>query len=72
MMFAINIRMFENMGPNLPYSYHGYGYLEDLEKITEKNLYEYYKEFLSKSSVDIYVIGDFNDSQIINLVKDIY
>jgi len=65
-----NIKMFENMGPGLPYSYHGYGYLEDLEKITEKNLYEYYKEFLSKSSVDIYVIGDFSEQEVISLIKE--
>ena len=63
-----NIKMLESMG-DMPYSYHGYGYKEDLEKINEKNLYEYYKEFLNKSDVDIYVIGDFDENQIIDLVK---
>lgn len=64
-----NIKMLESMG-DMPYSYHGYGYKEDLEKINEKNLYEYYKEFLNKSDVDIYVIGDFDENQIIDLVKE--
>ena len=64
-----NIKMLESMG-DMPYSYHGYGYKEDLEKINEKNLYEYYKEFLNKSNVDIYVIGDFDENQIIDLVKE--
>ena len=64
-----NIKMLESM-EDMPYSYHGYGYKEDLEKINEKNLYEYYKEFLNKSDVDIYVIGDFDENQIIDLVKE--
>ena len=64
-----NIKMFENMSSTAAYSYHGYGYLDDLSLITERNLYEYYKEFLAKSSVDIYVIGDFSETEIINLVK---
>ena len=63
-----NIKMFENLG-DLPYSYHGYGYLEDLEQINEKNLYDYYKEFLYKSDVDIYVIGDFKEKELVSLIK---
>lgn len=65
-----NIKLFENMGSDKPYSYHLYGYLDDLEKINEVNLYEYYKEFLTKSSVDIYIIGDFSEKEVIKLVKE--
>ncbi|MBQ8473018.1 MAG: insulinase family protein [Bacilli bacterium] len=64
-----NIKMLENMGSD-SYSYHGYGYKEDLEMITEENLYKYYKEFLTKSDVDIYVIGDFKEDEVIKLVKE--
>jgi len=64
-----NLRMLENMDKNSPYSLHGFGYLEDLEEITTKNLYEYYKEFLTKSLVDIYIIGDFNFEDVLKLVK---
>ena len=67
-MYA-NIRMLENIG-DLPYSYRGFGYLEDLENIDEKNLYLYYKEFLQKSDVDIYIIGDFDEKEIVSLVKE--
>ena len=67
-MYA-NVRMLEHLGDKA-YSYRGYGYLEDLEKIDEKNLYEYYKEFLQKSEIDIYVIGDFNEKEMISLVKE--
>lgn len=65
-----NIKMFENMDSTAPYSYNGYGYLEDLEKIDEKNLYEYYKEFIKTASVDIYVIGNFDEKEMIRLIKE--
>lgn len=65
-----NIKMVSNMDKDLPYTYNGYGYLEDLEKIDEKNLYTYYKEFLNTSSVDIYAIGDFNEKEMISLIKE--
>ena len=66
-MYA-NTRMLENIGDDV-YSYHGYGYLEDLETINEKNLFDYYKEFLFKSDIDIYVIGDFEEKEMISLIK---
>ena len=65
-----NIKMFENMDKNAPYSYNGYGYLEDLEKIDEKNLYEYYKDFIKTASVDIYVIGNFDEKEMIRIIKE--
>ena len=64
------VKMLENMDSSMPYAYHGYGYLEDLEQINEKNLYEYYKEFLTRSLVDIYVIGDFEEEKMISLIKE--
>ena len=45
------------------------GYKEDLEKIDRKNLYEYYKEFINNSSVDIYVVGDINFNEIEELIE---
>ena len=66
-MFA-NIRLLENIGSEA-YSYRGFGYLEDLEQINEFNLYQYYEDFLYKSDVDIYIIGDFEEKEILPLVK---
>ena len=63
-----NSKMLEGIGDG-PYSYKGYGYLNDLEKITPKNLYEYYQEFILKNDVDIYVIGDFDEKEMISLIK---
>lgn len=64
------IRMLENMSKDAPYSYHGFGYLEDLDKITEENLYEYYKELLRKCSIDIFVIGDIDFTKMEKLIKE--
>ena len=64
------IRLFENMDKDMPYSYHGFGYLEDLEKITRENLYEYYQEFISKSSIDIFIIGDVDISSCENIIRE--
>lgn len=64
------IKMLENMDKAAPYSYHGFGYVEDLEKINEDNLYEYYKDFISNSSVEIYVIGDIDFDFIEKIVRE--
>lgn len=52
-----------------PYSYNSYGYLSDLEKITPKNLYEYYQSMLNEDYVDIFVVGDINPTEIKNIFK---
>ena len=54
---------------NQPYSYNPFGYLEDLEKITPENLYEYYKSMLSNDYVDVFIVGDIDASKIKKLFK---
>ena len=53
-----------NTTNNKPYSYNSYGYLEDLEKINETNLYEYYKKMLNNNYVDVFVVGDIDKDKI--------
>lgn len=52
---------------DMPYSYNTFGYIEDLDKIDGKNLYEYYKSVLKEDQIDIFVLGDFNDN-----IKEIF
>lgn len=52
------VKMLEKMGPNETYSLHGFGYIEDINNINEENLYEYYKDFIRTSGLDIFIIGD--------------
>lgn len=62
------IRMLEQMGPDEVYSYREFGYMEDLKGITEESLYHYYQKVMNKSLVDVYVIGDFDESQMEELM----
>lgn len=60
----------KEMDSNKPYSYHGYCYEEDLEKITKYSLYEYYQKFLQTNLVDIYVVGDFDFSKMEAMIRN--
>ncbi len=64
------VKMLEKMGPKEKYSLHGFGYIEDLEKITEENLYEYYKDFIRNSGLDIFIIGDIDFDEIEQIFKE--
>lgn len=64
------MRMFENMDPDAPYSYRMVGYEEDLKKITRENLYMYYKKFIQNNIIDIYVIGNFDEKEVENMITE--
>ena len=50
-------RCIEEMFKNNPYGIYKYGSLQDLEKINEKNLYEYYLNIIRNSPIFIYING---------------
>lgn len=50
-------RCVEEMFKNNPYGIYKYGSLQDLEKINEKNLYEYYLNIIQNSQIFIYING---------------
>ncbi len=55
------LRLFEEMDKKSPLSFNTYGYSEDLEKIDGKKLYDYYKNFLKKDLIDIFIVGNIDD-----------
>lgn len=55
------IRLYEEMDKG-PLSYRTAGYLEDLDKITESNLYDYYKSVIENDNIDIFIIGDIKEN----------
>ena len=57
---------------DMPYSYNSYGTLDDLEKINAKNLYEYYLSVLKDDMVDIFVVGDIENTKIKKIIKDTF
>ena len=54
-------RCIEEMYKDKPFGLYKFGYVEDLEKIDAKNLYEYYKTFIDTCKIDIFVSGDVQD-----------
>lgn len=66
--FALD-RCIEEMYKNQPYGLYKYGYIEDMENINEKNLYEHYKKLISNCKIDIFVSG-IVDEEIENIIKE--
>lgn len=62
-------RCIEEMYKNQPYGLYKYGYIEDMENINEKNLYENYKKLISNCKIDIFVSG-IVDEEIENIIKE--
>lgn len=51
-------RCIEEMYKNDEYGLFKYGYTEDLERINNANLYEYYKKLIENCKIDIFVSGN--------------
>lgn len=56
------LRLLEEMDKGV-LSYNPIGYMEDLEKITNKDLYLYYEELLKNSLIDIFIIGNIDSEK---------
>ena len=46
------------------------GYIEDLDKINEKNLYSHYNSVIFSSPIDIFLVGDVDTAEIIKFLKE--
>ncbi len=55
---------------DMPYSNSSYGSIEELDKIDEKTLYEYYKKMLKNDIVDIFVVGNVDSEKIKEIFKE--
>lgn len=62
-------RCVEEMFKGAPYGLYKYGYVEDLEKITPENLFEYYKEFIGKCKIDIFASGENAPEEMIKMIE---
>lgn len=62
-------RCIEEMYKEKPYGLYKYGYVEDLEKIDSKNLYEAYLDLIKSCKIDIFVSGDFDEKTLEEKVK---
>ena len=67
--YALN-RCIEEMYKDKPYGLYKYGYVEDLENINSKNLYNYYTELINTSKIDIYISGELKKEDILEVIKN--
>ena len=52
-----------------PYGLYKFGYVEDLEKITSKELYEYYKKMIKECKIDIFISGKIDTTETKEMVE---
>lgn len=71
MSYAVQ-RCFEEMCKNENFGLYELGNSSDLDKINEINLFEYYKRVITTSPIDIFVSGNFVESEIYELVKTLF
>ena len=67
--YAFN-RCIEEMYKGKSYGLYKYGYIEDLDKIDEKNLYRYYKNLIENSKIDIFISGALNAEKTAEIVEE--
>lgn len=63
-------RCIEEMYKDDPYSTYKYGYVEDIDKITDEELYNQYKTIIDSAKIDIYVSGDYNKQEIKDIIQN--
>ena len=62
-------RCVEEMFKDEPYGLYKYGYVEDLDKLTPQNLYEYYKELIKQCKIDIFVSGTMDNEKTNSIIE---
>jgi len=63
-------RCTEEMYKDKPYGIYKFGYVEDLENIDAKTLYEYYIEMIKNCKIDIFVSGKIDMNTAKQIVQD--
>lgn len=63
-----NFRLVEEMCKGEPYALHVHGQMDAVDQISAEGLFEYYERAFSEDEIDLYVIGDVNESEVETLV----
>ena len=64
------MRCTEEMYKGEPAGLFRYGYVEDLDKINNKNLYEYYQKLIKECKIDIFISGNLDNVDYKKLITD--
>ena len=63
-------RCIEEMYKNKAYGLYKYGYVEDLNKINENNLYKHYLEVINTGKIDIFVSGELEKETVEEIITN--
>ena len=63
-------RCVEEVYKGKAYGLYKYGYVEDLDKIDEHNLYDAYKKLISDSKIDIFISGNFDENAVNTMLEN--
>ena len=63
-------RILELAGKNTPLELKSEGYLETINEVNEKNLFEYYQKIIKTDNIDIFIIGDVDEEYLKKLIKE--
>ncbi len=66
------MRLGESFDKTSPVSFRMTGYKEDLDNINTSNLYEFYKKMINNDYIDIYIVGNYDRRDMLQLVKKIF
>jgi predicted Zn-dependent peptidase len=64
-----NLRLVQEMCKDEPYALHVNGELDDVDPITEQDLYETYQKALQEDQLDLYIVGDIDENQVKELTE---
>ena len=64
-------KLLETTG-DMPYAYNGYGYIDQVDKITSDELLKYYNDVVKSDVIDVYVVGDVSESWVKNVFKEYF
>jgi len=65
-----NFRCIEEMCKGEDNAVFEFGYLEDIDKIDEKNLYTHYENIITTSPIDIFVVGSLDIDEVVHFIKN--
>ncbi|WP_174735072.1 EF-P 5-aminopentanol modification-associated protein YfmF [Mesobacillus harenae] len=67
-----NFRLVQEMCEGEPYALPINGEIEAVDNITEKSLFEYYKQALSEDELDLFVIGDVEEAEVQKIASSLF
>ncbi len=70
-LYAVK-RCAELIAENQPHSIYEFGDINELNSISAEGLYSFYKEFIARSNVQIFAIGNYKDNYIVDLYTKMF